>query len=171
MKKIIFAVLGIIISFVLQTTVFKWLSIGNIVPNILIILTVIYGITNGDRFGLITGFFCGLICDIFFGNFIGLNALLYMYIGYINGKFNQNFYPEDIKLPLILIILSDLSYSVFYYMAMFMLRGKFYFSYYLGKIILPEMVYTTIVFLIFYSIYILYLKRTSLKREGGMNFV
>lgn len=171
MKKIIIACITVIVAFVLQTTIFQWLSFGNIVPNLLIIITALYGMNHGDRFGLVVGFFCGLLADIFFGNFIGFNALLYMYIGYFNGKFHQNFYPEDIKLPLVLFFFSDFLYSIAYYLIMFMLRGKFDFSFFLFNIIMPEVLYTTILGLVVYPIFYLLNKLISGRNKGGLNFV
>ena len=105
------SILLIIICFLLQTTVFKGLAFGGIVPNLLIVLTAAFGFMRGERTGLLVGFFCGLLADIFFGNVLGLNAMIYMYIGYFNGKFNRIFFPDDIKLPLLLIFLSDLAYG------------------------------------------------------------
>ena len=130
MRRFLFSVLLIIGSFVLQTTLFQALSFGGIVPNLMIVLTASYGFMRGKKAGLLTGFFSGLLCDIFFGSVIGLNALIYMYIGYLNGQFHHVFYPDDIKLPLISIFVSDLSYGILYYLTLFMLRGRFHFSYY-----------------------------------------
>ena len=155
MKRFIVAFLLVIICFVLQSTVFSWISFGGIVPNLLIILTATYGFMRGDRIGLIMGFFCGLLIDVFFGNFLGLNAVIYMYIGFFNGKFVRVFYPEDIKLPLILFITSDLFYSLVYYCIMFLLRSRFDFSYYFVHIMLPEMVYTILVTLLIYPLFLL----------------
>lgn len=127
---------------------------------------------RGDKVGLIMGLCCGLLADIFFGSFIGLNAIIYMYIGYLNGKFHQVFYPEDIKLPIILFILSDLLYGISYYSIMFLLRGRFDFSYYFVKIILPETVYTIVVALFIYPLLLLIHKHLN-KREikEGFKFV
>ena len=71
----------IIVCFLFQTTVFQGLDFGGIVPNLMIILTASFGFMRGDKTGLAIGFFCGLIIDIFFGNVLGLNAMIYMYIG------------------------------------------------------------------------------------------
>ena len=98
------------------------------------------------------GFFCGLLNDVFFGNFLGFYALLLMYIGFLNGKFSRIFYPEDIKLPMALIITSDLSYGIICYILMFMLRGKFQFSYYFSHVIFPEALYTLVVTLFLYPL-------------------
>lgn len=79
-----------------------------------------------------------------------MHALIYMYIGYANGYFNHIFYGEDIKLPICLISASELAYGLGTYVIMFVMRSRFAFDYYLIKIILPELVYTIILTLIFY---------------------
>ena len=108
MRRVLISGILVILCFVLQTTVFKGIAFGGI---LMIILTASFGLIRGERTGLIFGFFCGLLCDIFFGSVIGLNAMIYMYIGYANGKFNRIFFPENIKLPMALILVSDLVYS------------------------------------------------------------
>ena len=124
MKRFIMTLLLIIVCFLFQTTVFQGLDFGGIVPNLMIILTASFGFMRGDKTGLAIGFFCGLIIDIFFGNVLGLNAMIYMYIGYANGKFNRIFYPEDIKLPIGLILVSDLAYGFLYYITLFLKIGR-----------------------------------------------
>ncbi len=152
MKRFIVCVLLVLICFLFQTTVFKGLAFGGIVPNLTLILTASFGFMRGKRTGLLIGFFCGLLSDIFFGNVLGLNAMIYMYIGYANGKFNRIFFPEDIKLPMALILISDLSYGFLYYATLFLMRGRFHIDYYFFHIILPEMVYTILITLLLYPL-------------------
>lgn len=152
MKRFFVTVFMIIICFLFQTTVFKWLDFGGIVPNLLVILTASFGFMRGERTGLIIGFFCGFLADIFFGNVLGLNAMIYMYIGYTNGKFNRIFFPDDIKLPLGLILVSDLAYGFLYYVTLFLMRGRFHIGYYFLHIMLPEIVYTILITLLLYPL-------------------
>lgn len=128
MKRKIVIVLMILVCFLLQSTVFQSLSIASISPNLLIILTSAYGFMKGKKEGMAVGFFCGLLEDIFFGRLLGMHALLYSYIGYANGYFNQIFYGEDIKLPLALISASELVYGLGTYGIMFLMRSRFVFS-------------------------------------------
>lgn len=155
MKKVITTIILIFISFILQSTVFRSLAIQGIVPNLLIILTACSGFMQGERYGVFTGFVCGLLIDIFFFDIIGFYALLYMYIGYMNGLFHNIFYPDDVKLPLIMITVSDLLYSFVVYVLLFLLRSRFDFGYYFLNIILPELVYTIFVAVIFYPLLLL----------------
>lgn len=142
----------ILVCFVLQSTVFRSLAFAGIVPNLLVILTSAFGFMRGENEGLVIGFFCGLLADIFFGDILGFYALILMYIGFLNGKFNRIFYPEDIKLPLGLIVISDLSYGMVCYILMFLLKGKFNFHFYFTNVILPELVYTMVITCILYPI-------------------
>lgn len=152
MKRIIITILFVFICFLLQCTVFHALAFGRIVPNLLIVLTASFGFMRGEKSGLLIGFLGGLLTDIFFGGVIGFYAILYMYIGYINGKFTPIFYPEDIKLPISLILCSDFFYGIVCYVILFLLRGRFDFGYYMRNIILPEIVYTIVVTLFLYPI-------------------
>lgn len=151
LRKIV-VVLFVIAGFVLQCSVFGNLAFAGIIPNLMIILTSSFGFMRGEKEGLVIGFFCGLLNDIYFGSFLGFYALVLMYIGYLNGKFSRIFYPEDIKLPIALIITSDLSYGVICYILLFMLRGRFQFTYYLAHVILPEMLYTIVVTMFLYPL-------------------
>lgn len=149
-KIIVFLI--VILGFLLQGTVFSGISLGGIVPNILIIITSSFGFMRGKNEGMAIGFMCGLILDIFFGDILGFYALIYLVIGYLNGFFNSIFYPEDIKLPMILIAASELAYCFLCFVFLFMLRGKFNLGYYFIHIFLPEIAYTILVTLIVYKL-------------------
>ncbi len=152
MRRKIVVFLIITICFLLQSTLFQSLSFASISPNLLIVVTSSFGFMRGRKEGMWIGFFSGLILDIFFGSVIGFYALIYSYIGYVNGFFRKRFFPDDIKLPLILIAASDFSYNILVYLFLFFLRGRLRFDYYLLNIILPELVYTILVTIVLYFI-------------------
>ena len=151
LRKVIVTII-ILVCFILQCSVFGSFAFAGIIPNLMIVLASSFGFMRGEKEGLIIGFFCGLLSDVFFGSFLGFYALLLMYIGYLNGKFSRIFYPEDIKLPMALIITSDLSYGIICYVLMFMLRDRLEFSYYFMHVILPEALYTTVITLFLYPL-------------------
>ena len=66
MKQRLVLALVIIVSFILQCTVFRSLALASISPNLLLILTTSMGFMRGEREGLVIGFLCGLLLDIFF---------------------------------------------------------------------------------------------------------
>lgn len=147
-KIVLFLIISI--CFVLQTTTFQALSFANIAPNLLIIVVASFGLMRGKAEGMYIGFFSGLLIDIFFGFYLGVYALLYMYVGYVTGLFQKRYYPEDIKLPLLIISASDLITNLIIYVVLFLTRSRYDFGYYFGNVILPELVYTTIITIFLY---------------------
>lgn len=158
MKRKIVLMCLIITSYLLQCTVFQRFSMGGIVPNIMLILTSAFGFMRGKKEGLFVGFFCGLLIDIFYSDIIGLYSLIYLVIGYLNGYFHRIFYPEDVKLPIIFIGVSDFTYCMISYVLLFLLRTRMGFLSYVKNIILPELIYTVLVTIIFYR-FILWVNR------------
>ncbi|MCI9427404.1 MAG: rod shape-determining protein MreD [Eubacterium sp.] len=150
MKRKITVLLIVIVCFLLQTTMFQALSIASISPNLLIIVTASFGFMRGKKEGLLTGFFGGLFIDVFYGGVLGFYAMIYMFLGYANGFFRKIFFPEDIKLPMILIFASDLFSNLLVYFFQFLFRRRFSFDYYMMHIIMPELVYTMLVTVFLY---------------------
>ena len=150
-RKAIEALL-IIVCFILQCTVFQALALAGIVPNLLLIVTSSLGFMRGEKEGMAVGFFSGLLMDIFFGQLFGFYSLLYLFLGYGSGLFHRMFYDEDIKLPMIWIALSELVYGLSVYFFLFLMRSKFHFGFYFTNIILPELVYTVVVTILFYRV-------------------
>ncbi len=167
-RRIVMAVL-IIVFVLLQSTVCPMIAIAEIKPNLLIILTVSFGLMRGKRDGMLTGFFCGLLTDLFFESTLGFNALIYLWVGYLSGYFYRIFYDDDIKTPLLLISVSDLCYGIIQYAFRFLLRGRIHFFYYLGRIILPEMIYTLILTIVIYQILYHINRRLTISDQGGMD--
>ena len=163
LRKLIMA-LGAFFLFILQSCVFTQINMGGILPNLILLITCIYGFMHGEKAGMVTGFALGLISDILFGSFIGLNALILTFIGYLNGKFYGIYYPEDIKLPLGLVLTSNFSYGIVYYIFSYLIRGRLNLSYYFLHIILPEVLYTIITAIVIYPI-VLLIERAFDKKE------
>lgn len=136
----------------LECTVFQKLSFASITPNLMIIVTATFGFMRGKKEGLIVGFISGLLIDIMFGDLIGFYALIYTVLGYANGYFRRIFYSDDIKLPLVLIAASDFIYGHLVCLFMFIMRSRFNYFYYLGTIILPELIYTILITLGLYQV-------------------
>ena len=136
-KRIFITALVILVAYVLQCTVFPVLDIAGIKPNLRFM--------RGSKSGMLVGFLSGLLIDIQFGKMIGFYALIYLVVGFLNGLFEQMFYDEDIKLPLFLIAVSDFLYGITIYFFTFLLNSDFRFTYYLNRIIVPEMIYTIVI--------------------------
>ncbi len=145
-------ILTIIVFFVIQSAIVHYFALASISPNFLIILTSSFGFMRGRKQGLVIGFSIGLLYDVFYSDLLGLHALIFLLIGYLNGLFKRMFFDDDIKLPLLLIGFSDVLYSLYIFFVMFLLRSRFDIFHYLQSIIIPELVYTLLAALFVYPI-------------------
>jgi rod shape-determining protein MreD len=140
----------VLVCFLLQTTLFPSITFFTVTPNLLIIVTASFGFMRGKKEGMYIGFMCGMLIDIFYADALGGYALLYMYIGYLNGFFRKIFFPEDLKLPMALIAASDFVYNFVIYFFLFLFRNRLEFPFYLSHVILPELVYTLLMMIVLY---------------------
>lgn len=70
-----------------QTTIVTFMSIGNIVPDVLLIWIVYVAVTEGQIKSTVTGFCTGLAMDLVSGQFLGLSALTKTIAGFLSGYF------------------------------------------------------------------------------------
>ncbi len=152
MKRFLFYILMVLFCFMLQTTIFQWLELADIIPNILIILVVSIGYMRGIKEAIFLGIVCGLCMDFMYGNYIGFYALLYLAVGFLSGHSNYFYEQDDYTMPLILIGVGDLVYGTIFYILSFLLRARLNFFYYLRRIMVPEAIYTVIVGIILYKL-------------------
>lgn len=165
MRYLTYAIL-IIINFLLQTTLFEHIAIFSIKPNTMIILIVSFAFMRGDLEGSLIGFFSGLLIDSFFGNFLGLNAIIGFFVGFFAGKMFQEYYKNVMFIPFILVALFDFLYGIGFFFFNVLLRGEPNILPFLTKIILPEVLYTSLISIILYKIlYYINIKLDKLERK------
>ena len=172
MKRKVITFFIILISFLLQSTLFVKLKFGAVSPNLMLVVTSSFGFMRGRKSGMAVGAISGLLVDIFWGQLLGFHTLLYTVIGYLNGSFERLFYDEDVKLPIVLISASEFLYGICIYVFVYILQGDFAFGTYLFSIIIPELVYTILVTLILYQV-ILHINRKleSEEQRSASKFV
>lgn len=152
MKRTVVYFIEIIICFVLQSSLYQFISLARVMPNLLLILVVSNAYMRGRATGMMLGFFSGLLVDILFGNVIGLYAMIMMLIGYVVGFSHKIYSRDDYTLPLFFIAIANFIYQFLYYIFEFLLRGKLDFFNYFRILILPEIIYTVAVATILYKL-------------------
>ena len=163
MRRILTIFFLITISFLLQSTVLSIYSINGMAPNLMLILTMSFGIMRGRREGMLTGLCCGFLYDVDYGSLLGPYMLLFMIIGFLNGYFHKDFLMEDIMLPLFIIIVDDFVFCFVQYIFYFLLRNKTNLMFYFVNVFLPQILFTVIATIIVYRLYVLINK--SLKKK------
>lgn len=142
MKRVVGQSVIVILLFILQNTVFSYFSLNGVKPNLLLIITVFFGFAASVNNGMLTGFFCGLLCDIFFGSYLGVYSFLFMLLGGFSGVMAKFFYQDDLIFPFLTIAFSDGLFGIVCYIFLFLLRGRFAFADYAESVILPELLFT-----------------------------
>lgn len=85
-------ILSIILFFLallIQITVIPLISIGGVIPDLIIILLVYYGITQGQIYGSVLGFIYGFLFDIITGSLLGSTMISKTIAGFTAGYFSS----------------------------------------------------------------------------------
>lgn len=151
-KVVFFHVLLIFIAFFLQTSIFPLIPFFTCSPNFLLIITFSYGLLYGEDIGMLTGVFCGLLCDMYFNGVFGLYILIYSLLGFVNGTLRTSFFEDTITLPMILSIVNGFAYNFYIYITHFLIRKRFDIPYYIFKVMLPNVLFTLIVTVLIYKL-------------------
>lgn len=151
-KRKFTCIICIILALLLQTTLFRELALSDVVPNLLLVVTVAYAYLRGRTSGLLVGFLCGILLDSAYGSVLGLYAFIMMTVGFVIGFCPKIYFRNSLVLPLILIAASDFVYGLYYYITEFLMRGQLHFAFYFIHRILPEVVYTALVGIVVYRL-------------------
>ena len=155
MRRKVVSILLIFICFLFQSTFWNLITFTTIKPNLMLILVVSFALMHGSRTGIWIGFISGFLTDILYGDLFGVNALLFMYIGYLVGKMYQVFFDDDIRVALLAVGFSDLAYNIIYYIIKFAFGIRYNFPAYVVHIIIPEIIFTLILTVLLYRLFYL----------------
>ncbi len=153
----------ILLAILLKSSVFIHFSFGTgIVPDLLVMVVVAAAYQMGKTKGMIVGFFAGLMLDITTGGLLGVYALFYMFIGYLNG-FMANFYVQnDILLPVVMAAGSEFIFMFLCYVFKLLTKGRLNIGSYVLHQMIPAALYTAVVFIIVYRLFdLIYWKITK----------
>lgn len=156
----------IVINFIIQSTLLGFHDISSVTPNLLLILTMSFGLMRGRKEGMLVGFFSGFLVDCFFTPVLGPYMLLYMFIGYGNGVFHKNYVIEDVLLPLIVVLFDDFIFNIIIFVGYFVLRNKLELGQFMLSVVLPEMLSTALLTIIVYKLYVFINKLLKKKEES-----
>lgn len=91
MERYLWSAAVVVALLILQTTFIPFLSLGGVLPDLLLLWVVIYAIRHGQIEGMVAGFVIGLMEDLLTTQFFGLSALTKTIAGFASGYFfNEN---------------------------------------------------------------------------------
>lgn len=101
-------------SLIFQFTVIPLFSIKGITPNLVIIVVISIAFRYGQLWGVIAGFFSGLIFDMFGTGFVGISSLAYSIcaygVGFLASEQLQRRFSIIIGLLFVALVVQDILY-------------------------------------------------------------
>ncbi len=94
-----------LVSLILQSTLFSHLTVAGVKPDLVLIFIILYALLHGPKEGVLAGLLGGLLQDLLFGQFIGMNALPKLTVGYMFGVLERKIYKENLLIPMAALFL------------------------------------------------------------------
>lgn len=85
----------IIINFILQTSLYHFIDFSLIVPNISLVLVVIFSLFSDSITGALLGIITGILYDVMVMDIFGIYTLLFFLTGSIVGLINEDVNKEN----------------------------------------------------------------------------
>ncbi len=155
----------ILFNLILQSTLFQQIEIYGVAPNTALILVISFAIYSGRNKGAVIGFFVGILQDIIFGRTIGLNALVFMIVGYLIGLMDQKIFRDNLLIPFIFTALATIIYEMINLLLIFLLGYRIELLNIIKKMLIIEVIYNSIISLIIHY-YISKLFKSGLIKKG-----
>ena len=105
----------ITLLFFIHLLFYQYLSIGEVYPDLFLILVIFAALYKGPEAGCMAGFLCGLAQDSFGFAFFGLHALTKTVIGFSIGKVRHSFYSNNYLVQGVIIVAAKLLHDILYY--------------------------------------------------------
>lgn len=157
MKKFVIGVITyfiFIILYFIQANFFEWFTIAGISPNIFVIYILFLGLFTDNKFSLIMALLTGITLDLVIGKTLGATAILFCLISIIANYFDKNFSKDNKFTILIMVIGMTLVFEVTnYFLNALILEIPIEIEAF-SKILLVEVIYNTILTIIFYNAFI-----------------
>ena len=94
----------LIVALAVQSTVLAQVTVLGVVPNLVLVVIVVLAYLDGERVGVVLGFFGGLLLDLQLEQaIVGLSALLYTLIGFGVGAIRRLSTKESVWTPVLVI--------------------------------------------------------------------
>ncbi len=103
--RLVIAFLSLWIGLVFETTIFQIPPFDIIHPNLTLVVLILVALVRGPKAALVLGIAIGLIQDVDYGQFIGLNAFAYGVIGYFAGTAFMQFLHRNVAITFLITVL------------------------------------------------------------------
>lgn len=145
MFNYILSYLTLAVLFIAQTTLSRYIDIFGIAPNLIFVYVLCYSIYNFPVRSAVLCAVAGFITDLYSGQYVGLNTLLFMYIGIAISNFASTLIKKHVWTAAVGVLVVSLVYSTVILVTDYVMPGYSSFLYPFVRIALPTAVYDMIV--------------------------
>jgi rod shape-determining protein MreD len=89
---------------VLQSTLLEYVAIGEVKPDLSLVILVFTALRTGALFGQYAGFAAGLVEDFVSLPPLGFYALIRTVLGFLSGLLHGGFYVDPLFMPVVLVV-------------------------------------------------------------------
>lgn len=98
-RNVLLLILGIFANFLLETVLQSRIQIFGLLPDSVIVFTVVIGVNLGSAIGATYGTVVGVLIDMMYGPYVGFYTLAYTLCGYLSGLFNTQYFSQHLFVP------------------------------------------------------------------------
>ncbi len=114
----------VVIIFILQTSLFNFFNIFGTIPNVSLILVVIFAMMSNGVTGGVIGLVTGILYDSMIYNVFGVYTLIYFLIGAIIGTYSEDILRENYTAYCLATAISTIAMNLSLYLILFFLRFR-----------------------------------------------
>lgn len=144
MLNYILSYLTLCVFFVLQTTVSHYIDIFGIAPNLIFVYALCYSMYNFPVRSAVLCVTAGIIADMYTMQYIGLNALLFMYMGLAISIFASTLIRKNIFAVAVVVLLSSVLYHSVILIINYIIPSYSGFAYPFARFVLPTALYDAV---------------------------
>jgi len=134
----------VLVTFILQAAVAPHMAIMGAEPDIILIVTALYGFTFGPTIGALVGFSGGLLGDLLAGPHVGLGLISKSIVGFFAGMVQKTIFVENILLPMLAIFVATWLNEFVYVGFLFLFGDVFPIKQVVLQVVLPSAIYNAV---------------------------
>ncbi|WMJ75886.1 MULTISPECIES: rod shape-determining protein MreD [unclassified Sedimentibacter] len=124
MKKFSLMAAIIVLGFIAQTSLFNFFNIFGTVPNLSLVLIVVFSMMSDGITGGVLGILTGVVYDAMLYDVFGIYTLVYFIIGAIIGTYSEDMLRDNYIAYTSVTAAATIACNFFMYLILFFLRYK-----------------------------------------------
>ncbi len=140
-------------GFILQTTLLQHIRIFGVLPNLAIVLLVVFSVRLKMPMGICAAVAGGLLQDIFFSPAFGIYTLIYLTVAFSVSALSGNFFEESSATPIVMIAFATICQYFMMIVIYYFAGMQFDLSAIFLRMVLPELLINAILCWALYKIF------------------